>query len=703
MADNKEEIVDTRPKAMLIKTYHEKRRSNDGKSMFDTIQIYYRTEDGKKHCKCIHRPLYTYYLLKNKNDPAVKHSPIYIEKEYLNEINIPYDQLYLDIATRTDTLGYYDYIKLSSNTGEYSSGMKNLFRLPEVYNADLDLEDFYIAKFYEQYQYTPLPLHKCYFDIETDLTPEGPGVNEIVGFPKPNIAPAPVNIITLIDGKSRNVYLFTVEDKFKKNKSYKDFLTKQDEFKIHIKKQLQIDSVIKDDIFTSDNEYLRETVQMLSALLVKYNNDDKNLEYANEYAKLYNERVWNAIQNKLVEPKFIPNEIIINNYAHEKDAIISFFNEVHRIDPDYIFGWNSADFDTRTLVRRLANIYESDPEFINTVRESPLRQAAFDVCDKRYLNMQDANNKIININPVATSTYDETKIVGERFSSFRIIDGVNWIDQEELYGIVHSGEGVKDSYSLDFTAYSLLGAEKLEFPVGVTIRNVWWKDFWLGAEYNIRDVLLLFLIDDYTKDCELLDTMATIMYTRREKAFSQATALHNYISFLCKERGFVMNSNKNRGYGEVYSDYFKQNYLKEIPIVETNRAYLEEFLRIDSNGALCSDPTLNNEVGIEVIKGRPSMYLFNTAIDFDFSSLYPSITTAFNIDQLSLIGRFILIDEKIYDRLCNKYGFKKISPKNDLGEELVDYIMSQDWNTLGSHFLGVKSINDMILELRTKV
>lgn len=676
-------------KGTLIKTFDQKRRNQQNKQLYETIAVWWRDENGNKKCDVIDRPKSTYYILKDKNDPKVKHSPVYTELENVNKVEVYSDMLYRDIAERTKTTNFYDKVRIEKGDNS-ANEMKNLFRLPEIYNADQNIEDQYIAHFYRNHEKIALPIHKCYYDIETDACPRGEKyLKADKGFPDPLIAPDPIDIITLIDGTNQAVYSFIHQNP--NNQSLLKFKEGLIDFKKELKLKLVNDSLAYND----------KADEKLKALDKEYNYETSS----DEYVKAKNVLLEELKATGDAVPKFNPEKIEILFYSSEVNCIKAFFDKAHELDPDYMLAWNGADFDFRTLVKRLINLYTEDKNF----EGDPTRQAYLDCCDKKYMQYKTYNGADAYFNQIATVAYDSTKLTGERFSTTKIVDGINWIDQMELYGVVHSGEGTKDSYQLDAISRDLLHNNKLEWDEahGENIKNAAHRNFRKFTEYNIRDVLLLFLIEDYTKDVELLNSMASIMYTRREKSFSQSIALQNYIAYECIENGMVMNSNKNVRYGDC-AEYFKFNYLPNVQIQETNESYLKEFARIDSFGALVSDPTLNNEVGVEVIPGRKSMYLFNSVIDFDFSSLYPSIIRAFNIDGLSLVGRYIVIDKNISDNMFKKYKLKKINTTEDrngeltdnVGEELADEIMCQDWNTLGKHFMLLPSIEEMIEELK---
>ena len=44
--------------------------------------------------------------------------------------------------------------------------------------------------------------------------------------------------------------------------------------------------------------------------------------------------------------------------------------------------------------------------------------------------------------------------------------------------------------------------------------------------------------------------------------------------------------------------------------------------------------------------------------DEDFSSLYPSIIRAYNLDKNSQVGKFFLIDDHIKQRLLEDFGYE---------------------------------------------
>jgi hypothetical protein len=111
------------------------------------------------------------------------------------------------------------------------------------------------------------------------------------------------------------------------------------------------------------------------------------------------------------------------------------------------------------------------------------------------------------------------------------------------------------------------------------------------------------------------------------------------------------------------------------------------------------------------------MFIFKNVFDEDFSSLYPSIIRAFNLDKNTQIGKFFLLSPEIREKLKQDYGYTDdlfVTSKNeegstkgntitdDMGPTLVDSLVSQDWNKIGEKFFNLPGTEDMINELKSK-
>lgn len=77
------------------------------------------------------------------------------------------------------------------------------------------------------------------------------------------------------------------------------------------------------------------------------------------------------------------------------------------------------------------------------------------------------------------------------------------------------------------------------------------------------------------------------------------------------------------------------------------------------------------------------MYLFENCIDFDLSSLYPSIILAFNISPETCYGKIIIM---------NKDGI-------DIAKEFMDDYTSKDYVNFCHVWFGTPLVSDLIRKM----
>lgn len=671
MSEEKKKKIGT-----LIKSFNGKRKTASG-SVYDCIILWYRDENGKKRTLFYDRPKVPYYIIKDKNSKEAKYSPLYISEDKLEKYEVYSDMLYRDIAINTNCTHFYD--KILATKGPTAYEMKNLFRHPLVYDADMDIQDRKISEFYDEYEPDPkYKLHKCYFDIEVDTAPDGitPDKNGrygYIGFPNEEEAPCPINIITLIDDKDMMIYSFVVRNP--KNTSLIEF---EQNVNIH-----------KEDV------------------LQKIRTQDKTNMVGSDV------RFFNA----------------------EEDAIAAFFKKLHEIDPDYLAAWNEC-FDAITMMKRLEYLYRKKPE-LKAQGISGHEAMLNVVCDTKYSHFA-TNNGDVFVPLKARYIANRDIPITKRIDSFDILDGINWVDSEYYYAISHASGGKKDSYKLNDIAYEELKKEKLPFFKGQNVKNLPWLSFPQFYEYNVRDVLLLLLIEDRTLDFNTLQSLSEITKTRKEKVYTKSISLSNFVNFYARMEHYHMNCNKNQkyysrsknsdgtsfNYVEHYGDTYANDCLKINEVLEFDQTYKDSFKKRDRHGAIVSDPLLNEHVGVEIVPGKLSMHLFRNVCDQDLSALYPSIYRAFNLDSSTFIGKFYLVDNMLKQRLKDKYdytGLFKLSEKdddnsdiddddildddnldnesttaetNDLGPTIVDSLLSQNWERIGEKYFMLPSIEE---------
>ena len=101
-----------------------------------------------------------------------------------------------------------------------------------------------------------------------------------------------------------------------------------------------------------------------------------------------------------------------------------------------------------------------------------------------------------------------------------------------------------------------------------------------------------------------------------------------------------------------------------------------------------------------IVNGVKNQYVRKYVIDFDFSSLYPSIKIAHNIGPHTLVGK-IALDEKVYDRYT---AFEMNNDKGDMydsGKDFVENMLCQNPVMTGVRWMNLPNMME-ILEMVAK-
>jgi len=640
----------------LIKVITSKRKAKDNTD-YDSLLLIYRDENGKKETRFIDRAEVPFYVIKDKESTEAISPPMFIEKDKVDKITTFSDLLFREIAVKTDSLYYYDRVTTSS--GIRDSNLKNLFKHNWLYDTDMDFADRYIAYFHEEFQPDiNYKLHKCYFDIEVDLMPDGwkkdsKGNIGYTGFPDEELAPVPVNIISLFDEKNMELYTFVVRNS--QNTSLTDFETHIESFKAELKVKLETEDLL-----------------MIRGINIRFFNT-------------------------------------------EEETIEAFFKKTHDLDPDFMLAWNES-FDVITLQNRLRKIYSRKPE-LKAQNIRPQDAMVTTISDSKYLIQKDRQGNTVYITPRAYYVVRKDQSFVDRTDYFDVVDGINWMDQMLFFANIRKTSGQRESYSLDAIANDELDREKLEFAPGETIKTLPWTNFTKFVEYNIYDVILLHLLEEKNLDMDLLQRLSEITNTRKEKVFRKTVSLKNFVSKFANENGFIMGNNKNVKYGDD-NEYYRENFISTNTRIENDPVY-ESLLDLRENyGGFVADPNLNLPDNGMILNGKPSKFLFENVFDLDFDSLYPSIIIALNLDRDTQVSKFYLADQHIKTKLITKYHYNELfaisknveadsdkendeydGSSDDLGPTLVDAMISFDFVKLGEKYFDLPSTEDLIEEL----
>ncbi len=283
--------------SLLNVIYHKPKKDMEtGKYDTGSLDIIFKDlNTGEKKVQHIKDPKYTYYIAKDEFVP--EYNKLYIEKEKVYPVECKYRDIKKSIAENTNNLEWF-YDNLSNGNARAND---QLFTIPKIFNADMNIEDWYRFQFDKLYKNDVYPISKLYFDIEVD------GINQKGDFPE--LGECPVNAITLVDDRTKSVYTLLLENH--NNPLIEEF-----------KKTPNIINELKEFIRKSVGGWKNE---------IRFGLNDFN------YKILF--------------------------YEEEIQLIHDAFNIINSLKPDFAMAWNIA-FDLPYLIERIKRLGYSPEEII---------------------------------------------------------------------------------------------------------------------------------------------------------------------------------------------------------------------------------------------------------------------------------------------------------------------------------------------------
>ena len=552
--------------SILNTIYLKPQKLDEGGMSDDWLYIIFKDLDtNETKLQCIKNPPFRYYIA--NNDVEITHNHLYIEASKVHPIICKYRDLLKSIATETNNLEwFYNNIK----NGNYKENDK-LLELATIFEADLNIEDFYRFEFARLYKNSSFELAKMYLDIEADI--ESIGGN----FPLPG--QCPVNAVSITDDKTKTVYSLLLED---------DTNPQIAELKNNPNLTTEVKEFVKDHIGGWKKEH---TLGL------------------------------DEFDYKII---FFKDEI---------DLLTSIFNIINSSRPDMLLVFNMA-FDIPYLIARLS-ILGVSPKNV--------------VCDPTF------PSKVCNyyIDPKAKKA--EEKGDNATISTYPV-----YMDQLILFASRRKGQRAIGSNKLDSIGERIANIRKLDYShITRNIALLPRLDYKTFIFYNIMDTIVQKAIEFYTGDTDFALTKALSNNTRYAKIHRQSVYLKNRFIQEATADGYVIGINPNK--------------------------HTE---KIDFPGAIVADPLLVSDKPKLKLNGK-AINILDDLVDFDYTSLYPSIIEENNMCPTTMHGK-ILFHDKL-DSKENRFS-------NDAYDRVVWFVedmLSQNWIDFGSRYLGLPSYEEM--------
>ena len=341
-------------------------------------------------------------------------------------------------------------------------------------------------------------------------------------------------------------------------------------------------------------------------------------------------------------------------FKDELEMLQKMFDIINYTSPDFINIWNMA-FDLTYIIARIYNLGADAGEVICDPRVNPIFLRYY--IDERNKNNYEERGDFVNI------------------SSYTV-----WNDQMIGFASRRKGRGAYQSFSLNAIGEDVAKVKKLDYShITRDINMLPYIDFKTFSFYNVMDVIVQKCIEKMTSDDDYIFTKCLVNNTIYPKCHRQSVYLANRFTKDFYEYGYIMGNNKNI-YNEKPSSAFP--------------------------GAAVGNPTHNNPDISLHINNKPTMLVENS-VDFDYSSLYPSIILENNMAPNTQIGRLIIEDQNDPTKRYSKNEHQDMFTNDDeeakysRGGEFLENLMSSNilefcwrWMNLGDIFDVISDIEE---------
>ena len=307
-----------------------------------------------------------------------------------------------------------------------------------------------------------------------------------------------------------------------------------------------------------------------------------------------NQFVINAVGGPAAARKYSINfsfNFMFYDQEEEINLIADLFNAINNFKPDYVLAWNMA-FDMVHIIERIRKLGYA-PEDIICHEDFKEKVAEYRV-DERNLN-----NNAERGDYALISSYSTFMCQMIQFDSRR------------------KGQSKFAQSNLDYIGENVAKVKKLDYKhITTDISLLPYKSYKTFVFYNIMDTIVQYCIEVVTNDIGYIVQKSILNNTRISKGHRQTVYLTNRAAKEFYNDGFIIGNNVNK---------FNQKPEEKYP------------------GAFVADPEKLNSYSKLEIHGRV-VDIFQYLVDFDYSSLYPSIIRQFNIAANTQIGRIMIRD-----------------------------------------------------------
>lgn len=325
----------------------------------------------------------------------------------------------------------------------------------------------------------------------------------------------------------------------------------------------------------------------------------------------------------------------------EIDLISDLFAAINYYKPDFALAWNMS-FDIPYIIERIKNL-GFDPKNIMCHPDFRFKCASY------YIDERNRNE------------------FEERCDEARIASYTSYQDPMIHFASRRKNESKFISYSLDSIGEDIAKMHKLDYKhITTNIAELPYKDYKIFVFYNIIDTIVMKGIEHVAEDINYIFNKCNLNNTRYSKCHRQTVYLTNRGIKFFNSKGFIMGNNVNK---------YNPKPTEKFP------------------GAFVADMSKINNYSRFKIYGK-FVDIFDNLIDFDYSSLYPSIIRQFNIAPYTQIGK-LNIPNKVHDR--ENIGLLKYWTRESM---FMEDMSSQIWLEICTRWFNLANYTELYNEVQ---
>lgn len=339
--------------------------------------------------------------------------------------------------------------------------------------------------------------------------------------------------------------------------------------------------------------------------------ENENNPLIEEFKSSINANLFEELKNFIIDTvggikkakKFNVADLNIEFYFYDEEIKLlhDFFIILNKNEPDFLLAWNMA-FDIPYIIERLWKL-GYNPVDIMCHPDFEKRVAEYYI-DEIHRNEYEA-----------------------RGDQYIISSYTTFLDQLVHFASRRKGQSAFPNFKLDTAGSIIAGVRKLDYShITTNISELPYKNYKIFVFYNIIDTIVQKCIEEKVNDIDYIFGKCTINNTRYSKGHRQTVYLANRGIKEFFNYGYVMGNNNNR---------------------HTEKTKFP--------GALVGDPLHNSDYS-KLKQNGEVLNVVDNADDFDFKSLYPSITCEGNMAPNTQIGKIII--ENPVHRLENPFNFE---------------------------------------------